>query len=258
MPKVLKKLKDQTASLLFSSKQNSLSYFKLNALENCDAISENIKDTFYWKEIPGVISNSFYNLLCEEYPEISLFDKHVGIPRAGLQRPHDRYYLALNWGPYSRKRRFFSQRGVIKKRGLTRSWQSFINLLESDSYVRFVSDILKTNNFKIRFAWHMGFTGAEISPHVDAPPKLGTHIFYFNREGEWDPKWGGQTVLLSGLKKECENPEFADFSHSWEANNIGNTSLIWKNSPLAWHGVRPLAAPEGSFRKIFTVVFDSV
>lgn len=214
-------------------------------------------DEFFWAKFPRFVPDGFYNMLCSDYPDISLFDKHVGISR-GPQRPHDRYYLALNWGPYAAKRRTLFPKGVIKKRNLHKSWRHFINQLEGVEYRSFVSDILQTSNFQLRFAWHMGFSGAEVSPHVDAPSKLGTQIFYFNREGEWDPAWGGQTVLLGGLQKHIENPEFEDFSYANNASNIGNTSLVWRNSPLAWHGVRPLEAPEGHYRKIFTVIFDSI
>lgn len=211
--------------------------------------------SFFWSQIPGFIPDDLFNQLCEDYPNISLFDKHVGIPR-GLQKPHDRYYLALNWGPYSANKRPFFNKGVVKKYHLSRAWRRFIDNLEGAKYREFLSDLFQVEKFTLRFAWHMGFTGAEICPHVDTPSKLGTHIFYFNPEGQWDPAWGGQTVLLGNLEKDIENPEFSDFGCCWDASNIGNTSLIFRNSPIAWHGVRALNAPKGCFRKIFTVVID--
>jgi hypothetical protein len=229
--------------------------FDLECLEVLKVRRDLPENSFFWAEILRFFPDNFFNLLCEDYPHISLFDKHVGIPR-GLQRPHDRYYLSLNSGPYSVKRNIFHAKGVAKKRHLSKSWIYFIDKLESQEYRDFVSDLFQAENFTLRFAWHMGFAGAEISPHVDATNKLGTHIFYFNPEGQWDPSWGGNTVLLGDLQKDIENPEFSDFGCSWNASNIGNTSLIWRNTPLAWHGVRPLAAPVGCFRKIFTVVIN--
>ena len=219
-----------------------------------------INNSFYWRELPGFISDNFHSALSRDYPNISLFEKHVGIDR-GKQRPHDRYYLSLGNSKYHRTSsitsRFTRKRGSVQLPNLSRSWQLFITKLRSHEYREYVDSILKTSNYDIRFAWHMGFSGAEICPHLDNSLKLGTHIFYFNSEADWDAQWGGQTVILSDLKKESDSPEFEDFAQISQVSNIGNNSLVFRNSPIAWHGVRPLKAPVGKFRKIFTIIFDT-
>jgi hypothetical protein len=35
-----------------------------------------------------------------------------------------------------------------------------------------------------------------VSPHCDSPKKLGSHIFYLNTKEDWDPSWGGETLIL--------------------------------------------------------------
>ena len=41
--------------------------------------------------------------------------------------------------------------------------------------------------------------GVEVSPHCDSKHKLGSHLFYFNDSSEWDPSWGGETLILEDL-----------------------------------------------------------
>lgn len=214
---------------------------------------------FFWAQYSTLISDDLHIELRNSFPDISLFEKHVGLERGPAdapQRPHDRYYLALNWGPYSDGNKTNKRTGIVKTKALSDSWRVFIRSLESNAYQEAIARILGTSRYKMRFAWHMGFSGAEICPHVDAPTKLGTHIFYFNRSDDWDRSWGGETVMLKGLKKPIGNPEFSDFADSYNVQNIGNKSLLWKNSNESWHGVKPLDAPQNMFRRIFTVVFD--
>jgi hypothetical protein len=221
----------------------------------------NIDDKFYWREFSNFLTEDFYSALIRDYPPISLFEKHVGIDR-GPARPHDRYYLSLGSSKYHRDGSTSSQAasnqlGSVELEGLPAVWQLFIEKLRGPEYRKFIGKILKKRRFDMRFAWHMGFSGAEICPHLDNKLKLGTQIFYFNSVSDWNPDWGGQTVLLSGLQKKSICPEFEDFSHFQEISNVGNNSLFFRNSPTAWHGVRPLECPPGNFRKIFTVIYDS-
>ena len=219
-----------------------------------------VNDDFYWSEFPSFLTESFHNTLSYSYPQLSFFEKHVGIDR-GNARSHDRYYLSLGDSKYHRDRSIFSRltkkRGSVHVSALHNSWQLFIQLLQGPEYRRFVDKILKTSDYDIRFAWHMGFSGAEICPHLDNSLKLGTHIFYFNSVLDWKPEWGGQTVILVGPQNDSECPEFEDFSTSYQVSNIGNNSLFFRNSPSAWHGVRPLDAPDETYRRIFTVIFDT-
>lgn len=217
---------------------------------------------FKWKEISNFIDPNLFKSLYNEFPSIEFFENHQGVPRGPYmnQRPHDRYYLALDNSIYAGKSDYTPVvgKGIIQRSSLSECWSNFIEYLESPAYNKFASDFLGTSEYDVRFAWHMAYSGCEVSPHVDAVKKLGTHIFYFNTPSDWKPEWGGQTVLLRNLKRQVTNPEFIDFGRYHEVSNIGNNSLLWRNSPTAWHGVRPISPPPGFFRKICTVVFGAV
>jgi hypothetical protein len=69
--------------------------------------------------------------------------------------------------------------------------------------------------------WHFAPAGFSLSPHVDAQRKLVSHIFYFNTEADWDPQWGGQTVVLDdqGRFSITDHPSFSSRlppRRSWE------------------------------------------
>lgn len=251
-------------NLLSSSNASNTEAFDSLVMDSSNFVFPNslgyVNDDFYWSEFPGFLTESFNNTLRDSYPQLSFFDKHVGIDR-GNARSHDRFYLSLGDSKYHRDRSIFSwftkKRGSVHVSSLGKSWQLFIQILQGPEYRSFVDKCLKTSDYDIRFAWHMGFSGAEICPHLDNSLKLGTHIFYFNSVLDWKPEWGGQTVILVGPQNDSECPEFDAFTTSYEVSNIGNNSLFFRNSPSAWHGVRPLQAPAETYRRIFTVVFDT-
>jgi hypothetical protein len=106
------------------------------------------------------------------------------------------------------------------------------------------------------FSWHLGTDGAEVCPHVDAPRKLGTHIFYFNTADDWEPAWGGSTLVLSDHPADCAAPDFSDFRRVERTETNGNRSFLFKNQPNAWHGVRTLRCPADAQRRLFNVVIQ--
>ncbi len=214
---------------------------------------------FRWKEFPDFVDSATFGALCADFPLLDCFEKHEGLPQGPRKnrRPHDRYYLALDSSVYVNRSGMtpVMGKGVIERSSLGSSWQSFIKDLEAPFYRAFIAQFLGVSSFRQRYAWHMAYSGCEISPHIDDSQKLGTHLFYFNKPGEWQPEWGGQTLILEDLQRDVDNPEFDDFSLIHQVSNVGNNSLIWRNSPNAWHGVRPLSSPDGQFRRVFTVVF---
>jgi hypothetical protein len=242
------------------NKRASNQFIESNLKFNIPVDLGNINDEFYWRELSGFLSEDFHAALRRDFPPLTLFEKHVG-RNQGVVRPHDRYYLALGSSKYHRTRslaaRLMGKRGSVEASRLPRVWQLFIENLRGPEYRHFLGNILQTSSFNLRFAWHMSFEGCEVSPHRDNPSKLGTHIFYFNSNADWNDAWGGQTVILSELRKDTECPEFEDFSQTREVSNIGNNSLLFRNSLIAWHGVRPISPPPQMYRKIFTVIFDT-
>ena len=157
------------------------------------------------------------------------------------EKSHNRYVLEY-------------QEGLV----LPAPWQAFINELRSDLYRSFIKDLLGRGHIRFRFHWHYTPSGCVVSPHCDSSSKLGSHIFYMNSTNDWDPAWGGQTVILSdnGRFNTESSPCFDNFDEEISAETMNNRSLIFGRKSNSWHGVRDIHCPEGTFRKVFIVVFQ--
>jgi hypothetical protein len=200
--------------------------------------------------------------LNQAFPPLSAFEKHVGLVRANGQRSHDRYYLAYEESIYHRQDKghygLKGDTGTITHDALPEVWQSFMDELTQDGeYREFMEDMLGARGLDMRFAWHVGTVGSEVSPHRDALDKVGTHIFYFNTSADWQPEWGGSILSLGGKKVPQLNPDFEDFQTELAVDIRDNRSYLFKNTETAWHGVRALACPEGSYRRLFNVIFET-
>ena len=146
---------------------------------------------------------------------------------------------------------------MVRLDELAPSWRQFLGELESRPYRRFIRWLLGVTPDRVRYAWHLGFAGSEVSPHLDGKEKLATHIFYFNESGDWRPEWGGETLVLGGRAVERMNPDFSDFRLVRAVPFLDNRSFLFRNGPQAWHGVRPLAVPPGRYRRLFNVIFEA-
>lgn len=206
--------------------------------------------------IDGLLTPSAFEAL-RTFPPIERFARHAGIARHHGQRPHDRYYLALDESRYDVYRDDDHEQGVIGRGELPEAWRAFVDALETNPVYRsLVADLMGSDELRWRYAWHLGHAGSEVSPHKDDPAKAGTHLLYFNTADDWDPAWGGDTLLLHGPTTSRENPDFDDFAACEPVASLGNRSLLFANRPDAWHGVRALDCPTDRHRKLFTVVFE--
>jgi hypothetical protein len=81
-----------------------------------------------------------------------------------------------------------------------------------------------------------------------------------NTHEDWDPAWGGETVILDdhGRFEAESNPDFEDFDTAVPAETMDNRSLIFGRKNNSWHGVRPITCPADKLRKVFIVVFEDV
>ena len=229
--------------------------FRPNSLLDTSTHSKDgVEGSAKWCSFDHLIPEEQFAELSRSFPELELFEKHTGIPRGHDQRPHDRWYLALEHSIYGDKA---CNKGCTNLSRLSPCWQSFINELKTaPEYRKMLSDFLGTENFTLRFAWHVAGKGYDVSPHIDSPDKAGTHIFYFNTEEDWKKEWGGETVILGQPKTQIPNPEISDFGDIQTIPMLGNKSVIFKNSPTAWHGVAPLQCDAVSTRKIFNVIIE--
>lgn len=208
-----------------------------------------------WYGFEGMLAQDKFEKLCREFPSLDLFEHHVGMARLGNQRPHNRLYLALDESVYRRGEKVPS--GCIERTKLGSAWREFVEAIENNAdYHTLVKELLGTRSYRMRFAWHCAQRGDDVSPHVDAGNKLGTHLFYFNTSETWNRDWGGETLFLEGKNSEGDNPEIRDFKTVYSSEIFENRSCLFRNTPNAWHGVASLNCPEGYYRRLFTVVFE--
>lgn len=210
---------------------------------------------FPWHNFDRVLTPEGFRALNDDFPPLSLFERHEGVERPHGQRPQNRYYLGYEGSIYHEEDG--SSEGIARKADLAPSWQRFLDELLGDTYQSFLRSALSGQEFLLRCTWHLGFAGSEVCPHVDAKDKLATHIFYFNPVEQWDASWGGSTLVLKDKATEALNPDFDDFGAFEPVMTLGNASFFFRNTPDAWHGVRPLACPDGAYRKLFNVVCES-
>lgn len=229
-------------------------YLNPDALSSFAPVSLRDKKPYPWHGFERFVHPEGFERLCREFPPLEKFEKHEGLERGYGQRPHNRYYLACEESHYHPQG--YQGPGLIQRAELPESWRTFLGELKQPQYRMFLESALEIRRFTLRFAWHVGTTGGEVSPHKDALQKAGIHLFYFSPAETWDPSWGGETLVLGGKRVPDENPDFSDFSEIIPVPFFGNRSLFIRNTPAAWHGVRPLQCPEGRHRRIFTVVVE--
>ena len=174
-------------------------------------------------------------------PEPELFDKRFGEKRKHGQAPHDR--LALEFRP---------------DLPLAQPWRDFVDELRGPAYRSFLERMFGRRALRIILHWHYTPNGCSVSPHCDARRKLGSHIFYFNTDKNWQADWGGETLILDdhGRFLADSAPKFEDFDRIMPAKAIGNYSLLFMRRERSWHGVKEIRCPPDRLRKVFIVVIE--
>lgn len=218
-----------------------MTYLDVKRLETIDPASFRSQTPYPWVNPAGLVTDAGYERLRETLPDVSLFKSHFGETRLSGQQNHDRFSL-----PY---------RDDLP---VAAPWKAFVAELRDTGYQRFVRRLIGTRSFELSFVWHYTPQGCSVSPHCDSRRKLGSHIFYFNTEQDWDPAWGGETLILDdgGRFEHRSAPQFEDFEHIAATEALGNRSLLFARKERSWHGVRPLTCPQGLLRKIFIVVIN--
>lgn len=198
------------------------------------------KKPFPYSQFSGLLKIEKYEQLRDELPRTQLFEEQKGNYRRYGQTSHDRLSLDFN-----------------SNLAISDNWKMLVEELETGQYREFVSDLIGTNKFHFKYHWHYTPAAASVSPHCDAEWKLGSHIFYFNSEDDWDQNWGGQTVILDDEEKKSFRtaPNFNEFKRQIEIPCIGSQSLLFKRTDHSWHGVRKIQCPPGKLRKVFIIEF---
>jgi hypothetical protein len=214
-------------------------YLDFGRLEAIDPVAFRGTKPFPHANPEGLLTDEGYAQLLANMPDLSLFEKVFGYRRLGGQEPHDRYALE-----------YTSDAPVPEP------WREFIAELRSDRYRDALTRLLSARSIELRFHWHYTPSGCSVSPHTDSEREHGSHLFYFNGEGDWDPDWGGNTLVLDdGGRLDFESaPAIEDFDNPTPAEIIGNRGLIFQRTDHSWHAVRAINCPADRMRRLFKVV----
>lgn len=218
-------------------------YLDWDRLEAEDADAFQATAPYPWINPAGYLHEEGYRALLDSLPDPKDMDERFGETRKFGQQSHDR--LALDYYPDA---------------PISSAWREFVAELEGPRYRQFLCRMLRVSTYDVAYHWHYTPPAASVSPHCDAKRKLASHIFYFNDEADWDPAWGGETMILddAGRFSRRSAPSFDAFAGATRSNGMGNRSLLFARTPRAWHGVEPLRCPEGRYRRVFIVVANRV
>jgi len=218
-----------------------MTYLDFQFLDSIDAEEFRAGRPFPWVNPRGALTEEGYRRLIETCPEVSAFEPLFGIARSHGQMPHDRYSLEYR-----------------DDLDVAPAWHEFVAELRGPRYLSFVRRLFGVSWLKFDFHWHYTPRGCSVSPHCDAKRKLGSHIFYLQTSADWQPAWGGETLILDdgGRFSRSSAPRFEDFDSVVGSQSLDNRSLLFARGHNSWHGVREVRCPEGSFRKVFIVVIN--
>jgi hypothetical protein len=217
---------------------------------NYDSLAELSRDGFQkqgpypWAKIQKTLTDQAFLDLCENMPDVSLFTRDEGVSRAYGQAPHNRHSLHHWYGLQ-----------------LPKPWLEFLSELQGKDYQSFLCRILGFRSFLLTFEWHYAWQGCSVSPHCDAARKIASHLFYLNRDEDWDAAWGGQTLIFADDARKFpthSSPNFDQLRVAASSQPSGNNSLLFQRTPHSWHGVRPLNCPPGKMRRMFKVTVNKM
>jgi len=216
-------------------------YLDAERLNAIDGAAFRAQTPYPWVNPAGLLTEAGLQRLRATMPAVELFTSHFGETRVHGQQNHDRFSLQYR-----------------DDLAVAEPWKEFVAELRGSHYQSFLRRLIGTGSFELSFVWHYTPLGCSVSPHCDSKRKLGSHIFYFNTAQDWDPAWGGETLILDGGRRfnYQSAPSFADFERITPAEALGNYSLLFARTPHSWHGVRELTCPEGYLRKVFIVVIN--
>ena len=218
-----------------------MTYLDFERINQIDATAFRSQKPYPWINPERLLTTEGYGRLLDTLPDASRFVQHVSQRRKFGQKSHDRCALEYS-----------------DDLDVPLPWKEFVAELRGNDYQNFLCRLLGMRSLKLSFHWHYTPNGCSVSPHCDATDKLGSHIFYFNTEKDWDAAWGGETLILddAGRFNRKSAPEFEDFERTIPSQALGNCSLLFKCTHNSWHGVREIHSPEGALRKVFIVVIN--
>ncbi len=219
-----------------------MQYLDIEKLDAIDADAFADTKPYPFINPAGLLTDDGYTRLLENQLDVSLLNPSFGRKRSHGQYSHDRYVLEY-------------QPGLDF---IPAAWKDFIAELQGPEYSSFIKRLYRCRSFHLNMHWHYAPGGCGVSPHCDAVHKMGSHIFYLNTLDDWDPSWGGQTLVLDdhGRFDTSSAPAFEDFDNIISSECVGNYSTLFLRRDRSWHGVRELTCPDGKLRKVFIIVIN--
>lgn len=216
-------------------------YFNFELFESLDPGEYWDRRPCPWSLAEGLIHAEGYARLLGTLPGLDLFSESFGVRRKHGQQAHDRYSLEYT-----------------ENLPVAREWHEFLRDLRSERYRAQLCRLMRVPSVTLNFHWHYTPEGCQISPHTDSVRKAGSQIFYFNTGVDWQPEWGGETLLLEPTSeiRPKSAPGFDHFTTAVRSPSIGNRSLLFSRTDRSWHGMRPLRCPPDRLRKVFIVVVN--
>ena len=217
------------------------SFLDYERLEQIDTEAFRSRKPYPFVNPTQLLTEEGYQRLRAVLPPPERLDRFFDVERSHGQMPHDRLVLEYH-----------------RDLDVAEEWHAFVRELQGRQYRRFLYRMFDTRFLMPDFHWHYTPRGCSVSPHCDAKHKLGSHIFYFNTEDDWEPSWGGQTLVLDDGGRFSRNsaPAFEEFDSEFASTVMGNSSFLFCRGNSSWHGVREIRCPEGAFRKVFIVVVN--
>lgn len=218
-----------------------MNYLDIDKLRNLSLDDFLLTEPYPYFNSAGVLTESGFQDLLANMPPLSMFEQRLGEERRAGQAPHDRY--SLEYAP---------------DMPVPKPWREFIGELCSDAYRHEIERLLGARKAEFRFHWHYTPSGADVSPHCDSRREHGSHLFYFNSAEDWNPAWGGATLVLDdgGRLDYNSAPGIDAFDKVIECKSIGNYSALIKRTDHAWHAVNPIECPADRLRRVFIVVVN--
>jgi 2OG-Fe(II) oxygenase superfamily len=221
--------------------ESRMEYLNRESLARISSESFRKEVPYPWVSIEDTLTPKAFELLRETFPDVSLFRGRTALPPGDAQPTQGRAVLVYRPG--------------VK---LPEPWKMFMAELQDEfyeSFLRRLFGLAPDQQPDLTAEWHYAWQGCSLSPHCHARQQVGTHIFYFNTEADWDSKWGGEILILDDLGRHQapSAPAFADLQTAAVIDPRGNGSLIFQRTDHSWHGVLPLESPPERLRKLFVV-----
>ncbi len=222
-----------------------MNYLNLECIEDGSAEEFQNQKPYPWVHMQGTLTQEGWNQLRASLPDISQFQRMIGVKRAFGQAPHNRGILHY-----------------IDGMPVAQPWKEFIAELHGPAYSSFLRRMLgfaPDQKFILTMEWYYAWQGCSVSPHCDARRKIATHIFFFADDQDWPREWGGDILILDdeGRYKAHSAPTFDDLKVAASLDLRKNGSLLFQRTEHSWHGVRPLQSPHPDvYRKLFIVTVN--